>query len=327
MATIDVIQRLSPGATFQRGDLHIHSSPASHDVADDAMTPANIVAEAEKEGLSLISVTDHNEISNVAPALEAAKVSSVTVIPGVELSTPEGHLLVYFRNLEKLQRFYAKLDLAGRGTDESRCSTSMLQCLSMIDTKDGFAILAHVDGGNGFETKQPGGAPHKRDILQSAALVGIELISSASPVSYADGDPDAVRRGLGRQRIEALGLGKNQHLARVLFSDSHTLRQLGRNSKEDRKVTRFKLQNASFDGLLVALMFADARVRIEEEIPDAIPFIEGIEMSGGFLDGQSVRFSRNLTCIIGGRGTGKSTLIEVARSIAHSASQSQLVDS
>ena len=95
----------------------------------------------------------------------------------------------------------------------------------------------------------------------------------------------------------------------------------------DRKVTRFKLQNASFDGLLVALMFADARVRIEEEIPDAIPFIEGIEMSGGFLDGQSVRFSRNLTCIIGGRGAGKSTLIEVARSIADTASQSKLVDS
>ncbi len=327
MGSFDNIKQLPAGASFVRGDLHIHSTSGSHDVKDALMTPANIVAEAEKEGLSLIAITDHNEIPGVAEAIEAAMGTSVIVIPGVELSTPEGHLLVYFRTLNALQRLYSRLEFEDLGTDESRCTTSMLQVLKEIDPEEGFAILAHVDGGKGLETMLPGGAPHKRDILCQRSLVGIELKSAASTISYSDEDDDNVRRNLGAARIRALDLGQRQHLARVLFSDSHSLDQLGRNSQANRKVTRFKLQGPSYDGLRMALMFADARVRIEDEIPDAIPHIEGVELSGGFLDGQHVRFSRNLTCIIGGRGTGKSTLIEVTRSIAEMASQSKLVDS
>lgn len=327
MSSFDTISALPTGAVFYRADLHIHSFPASHDVKDAGMTPAAIVATAEKEGLSFIAVTDHNEISNVGTAIAAAVGTKVTVIPGVELSTPEGHLLVYFRTVETLQRYYAQLELEGRGTSDSRCSTSMLKCLKMIDPKDGFAVLAHVDGGNGLETKLAGGPPHKRDILAQPTLLGIELVAANSLVSFSDDDPDDVRREIGRQRINTLKHGRSQFLARVLFSDSHSLAQLGRNSHSDRRVTRFKAQAATFDGLLMAFLFADARVRIEDEIPTSIPYLEGVTIRGGFLDGQHVRFNRNLTCVIGGRGTGKSTLLEAARSVAPSTSKSGLVDS
>ena len=101
------------GAAFYRCDLHIHSYGASHDVkAEDAsMTPAAIVARAADEGLSLISIADHNEIYNVRPALLAAADSTVVVIPGVELSTPQGHLLVYFRQVEDLEKFHASFQI------------------------------------------------------------------------------------------------------------------------------------------------------------------------------------------------------------------------
>ena len=68
-----------------RADLHIHSFGASHDVRDTTMTPTAIVATAIQEQLALISITDHNDITNVQAAINAAKGSALTVIPGVEL--------------------------------------------------------------------------------------------------------------------------------------------------------------------------------------------------------------------------------------------------
>lgn len=41
--------------------------------------------------------------------------------------------------------------------------------------------------------------------------------------------------------------------------------------------------------------------------------IEAIEIGGGFLEGLSLRLPRGLTCIIGPRGSGKSTMAEAAR--------------
>lgn len=41
--------------------------------------------------------------------------------------------------------------------------------------------------------------------------------------------------------------------------------------------------------------------------------IEKIEISGGFLPGLSVTIPQGLTCIIGARGSGKSTLVEAVR--------------
>src|ERR1022692_423845 len=117
MATIsDEIAALPSGAKFLRADLHIHSFGASHDVKDVTMTPEAIIDNAVSEGLRLIAITDHNEIANVSAALKAADGKPVFVVPGIELSTPEGHLLVYFCDFASLGKFYGKLDIVDRGT-------------------------------------------------------------------------------------------------------------------------------------------------------------------------------------------------------------------
>ncbi|MBU9858502.1 TrlF family AAA-like ATPase, partial [Rahnella aceris] len=45
------------------------------------------------------------------------------------------------------------------------------------------------------------------------------------------------------------------------------------------------------------------------------------------LDGQQIKLSKNLTCIIGGRGTGKSTLLEAIRETSGNSSQARVIDS
>lgn len=77
-------------------DLHIHT------VASDGLhTPTEIVSMACAKGLRIIAITDHDTISGVPEALDAARDTSLEVIPGVEISTRaaedvEPHLLGYY---------------------------------------------------------------------------------------------------------------------------------------------------------------------------------------------------------------------------------------
>jgi energy-coupling factor transporter ATP-binding protein EcfA2 len=291
------------------------------------MTPQAIVDTAVAEGLGLIAITDHNEITNVATAIAAAEHRPVTVIPGVELSTPQGHLLCYLPTVALLQSFIGRLDIVDRGTQNSRCRNAMLDCLDHLQRLGGFAALAHVDAPSGLEEQVPGFSPHKIDIVCHPAIIAIELKSASSAISYAPGDPDTERVKVGAQRTQKLGLGERQYLARILNSDSHTLNALGRNAKGDKKVTRIKMDTPSFQALRLAFEDGDARVRLEDQIPQSVPHILGAHFEGGFLDGQTIHFSSNLNCIIGGRGTGKSTTFEAVRLLSDSPSDNSVIDS
>lgn len=318
---------LSRGARFYRADLHIHSFGASHEVTDNGMIPASIVATAIKENLDVISITDHNEISNVDAVTQAATGTPLLVIPGVELSTPQGHLLCYLPALTDLQKFHGRLNIVDRGTQTSRCQNAILECLTLLVECGGFGVLAHVDAGSGFEQEFPGASPHKIDVLCHQGLLGIELKSAMSQICYADGDPVPSLATIGRERIKRLGLGSKQFLARVLNSDAHTLEALGKNAEGSRKVTRIKMDTPSFAALRIAFEDSDARIRIEDMIPNAVPAILGVHLEGGFLSDQTIHFSQNLNCIIGGRGAGKSTAFEALRLLSGVASGNSVIDS
>jgi histidinol phosphatase-like PHP family hydrolase len=189
VVTLNDILGFSDGASFFRADLHIHSFPNSHDVGDTTMTPAAIVAKAVAESLSLIAITDHNEMSGVSEAIEAAKAGSLIIIPGIELSTSDGHLLCYLPDLQSLHQFDGHLTFADRGTTNLRCQTSLLECMNVVEKFGGFCVLAHVDGAKGFEVEVPGNAPHKVDVMKHKSLLGIEIKSSSSDISYSDQDP------------------------------------------------------------------------------------------------------------------------------------------
>lgn len=328
MQILETILEQPVGATFVRADLHVHCYGGSHDVTDPAMTPEAVVATAVKEKLTLIAIADHNEISSVERALAVAVGTPLIVIPAIELSTLQGHLLCYFKSLQLLRRFHGQLSLLDSGLSTSRCQQSMLECLNLVQALGGFCLLAHVDAPSGFEQEVTGASPHKADVLCHPALLGMELKNASSVIAYSASDPEPNRTRLGEERIKRLQLGSKQYLARVLNSDAHSLTALGRNAESARKVTRYKMDDPSFDALRIALEDADARVRIEDLVPSSIPRVMGVNIDGGFLSGQTIQFSPNLNCIIGGRGTGKSTTFEAVRClIADGEERNQVVDS
>lgn len=76
-------------------DLHTHSV-----YSDGTYTPAEIIDEAIKIGLSAISLTDHNTIDGLSDFISAANDKNIDIVPGAEFSVDydgtELHLLGLF---------------------------------------------------------------------------------------------------------------------------------------------------------------------------------------------------------------------------------------
>lgn len=320
------LQNISSGAKFVRADLHIHSfgDDGSYDVTDTTMTPENIVDTAVSKGLSIIAITDHNEILNVKKAIKYAEGKSILVIPGIEVSTTQGHLLVYFETYNDLQNFRGKLNIS---EDKERCSQGIVDCLNFASQFNGIGILAHIELSSGFEKTIGRFGPPIEDIIKHPALIGLEISNKASSLFYTDEDDSADRKRLFNLRKESLNLPKDYDFPKLMSSDSHTLNRLGTNAEGETKLTRIKIETLTFHSFRIALISSTSRIRLENLIPERIPKFLGLKIEGGLLDKQIINFSDNLTCIIGGRGAGKSTLLESLRETSGNNSISKVVDS
>lgn len=301
------------GASFVRADLHIHSYGGSYDVTDSTMTPAAIVNTAMSKGLSIISVTDHNSVANVDSAIAAARGRPILVVPGVELSTPGGHLLAYVETSEMLTRLMSALEFSD---DRKACRTSAFDVLRLVEALHGFVIAAHIDLESGLEKAISGYGDPKSSVMCSKTMAAIEIGNVAALGWYTEQDTEAPRKAILKKRIETLGDPFVGVIPRVQSSDAHTLKALGRNYEQTEKLTRVKMNTLTWASLRAAFADPEARVRVEQDIPKATASFVAMRIRGGFLDKQTIGFSPNLTCIIGGRGSGKSTAFAALRAIA-----------
>jgi predicted metal-dependent phosphoesterase TrpH len=79
-------------------DMHFHTHYS------DGFSAVEDVARRVRELGIGIAITDHNDIKG---AVEIHKDTSILSIPGIEITSKEGaHLLIYFYDIENLQRFY-----------------------------------------------------------------------------------------------------------------------------------------------------------------------------------------------------------------------------
>jgi predicted metal-dependent phosphoesterase TrpH len=120
-------------------DLHIHST-----YSDGVLTPAELVDLAKKEGLSAISITDHDTADGTDEAIQRGVETGVEVITGIEMSSWHGdtsmHVLGYrFRHND--DQFKARLKLLQEGR-ETR-NVRIIENLNRLGIKVEFEELLH----------------------------------------------------------------------------------------------------------------------------------------------------------------------------------------
>ena len=69
-----------------RADLHVHTTYSK----DSLITPKDLVYYAKKRGLNAVAVTDHNFLEG---AYKIAKETDFLIIPGMEVSSADGHIV------------------------------------------------------------------------------------------------------------------------------------------------------------------------------------------------------------------------------------------
>lgn len=317
--TFQDIKGFDNGAQFFNADLHVHSFGASHDVKDNTMTVEAIVEEAVKLGISLLAITDHNSDANTQRSIDYAQkfTGQLLVLAGVEITTAHGHLLVYAapEKPESIRNLLAKINLVGKpGEQETHTAMSMADVIKEAASLGCVSIAAHIDRSkNGFEMLAEGYPNWKKDILSSPGLYGMECDDATHLCWFSDLD-EATDHGANRRKMMVARRGApatigRPELAHIQGSDAHSLQAFA-GGRAGKHLTRFKLNELSFEAFKIALADPDARVRPLALIPRSLPRILGMHVTGGFLDGQTYHFSNNLNCFIGGRGTGKSSALK-----------------
>lgn len=312
------VANLPNGAQFYTADLHVHTYGGSHDVKDKSMTAEAVIDQAVSGGIRVLAITDHNTGKNTERSLEYAQkyTGQLLVLAAVEVSTANGHLLVYFAPdaLNELNSFIGRISIVKPGSSESHTTMSMSDVATEAQRLGGICLAAHIDRvKTGFETLATGYPNWKKDIITNPAIVGLELDDPAHLVWYSDNDEatpqGGERKKLIEERAKTPGAAARRVLAHVQNSDAHSLQAFA-DAQKKRSLTRLKMDALSFEGFRTALADPEARARAAVQLPPAVPRIVGIHVEGGFLHAETYRLSDNLTCFIGGRGTGKSTALK-----------------
>ncbi len=81
--------------TMSRIDLHSHTT-----YSDGSFSPTALVELAHEKNVRVLSITDHDTTDGLPEAMSAAKIHSIEIIPGIEISSSfqgqETHILGYF---------------------------------------------------------------------------------------------------------------------------------------------------------------------------------------------------------------------------------------
>ena len=299
----------SPGSRWWRVDLHAHS-PKSYDFKGQLEENADAMRrwlEAARDGeIEAIAVTDHNTAEAIGPIQDAASKMDATpvVFPGVELTSNDGcHLLFLMDpscNQQHVDDLLSRVEVPvnERGKQTARSPLSVEKILEECGD-DALAIGAHVNGVDGL--LQFGGG-QRIAVLHNAKLAGVEV----QPDSDCDSNwLDGSKPEVGRK------------LSQVWGSDSHSFDSIG------QRFTWVKMTKPNLEGLRLALLDGEASLKpvhsgdIEDPNSHANQVIESITIYEGKLIGRNtptaVCFNPWLNVIIGGRGTGKSTLVDFCR--------------
>ncbi len=324
----DVLKK-NNGANFYLSDLHIHT-PADKSKnynmkgEQKKMSDANwcrnyvqkIIDAAYLKKLEIIAITDHNsvewidyfyeELRNIEPPGGQKK---IIMFPGFEVNTNSGsgvHIICLFEpntSKTKLDEYLSALFEAGERFDSNGypklAKKNCIETIEFCQNNGGICIGAHSLNDNGILSGY-GSQPRVENFI-NPQLLAIEIPGSKNKLT-----------GFNKNVIEGRDANykRERKLAVINSSDADSLEKIG------EKTTYIKMSSISIEGLREGFLDWQSRIRLKEEHQkNNFSKILCIYWDGAdcFLKYQLFHFNDNLNTIIGGKGTGKSTIIETLR--------------
>ena len=253
-------------------------------------------------GIEVIGVTDHYRVKQSASLVRAARDAGLWAFSGFEAVTKDGvHFLCLFDpdKDEVLERFIGECGVHDADQASPIGSLDSIELLERSKKWGAICVAAHVASEGGLLKKLSGQS--RMNVWKSPDLVACAL---PGPVGKA---PEGIRPILENKDAQHR---RPRALAIVNASDVNDPEDL----RKEGASCFIKMSNVSVEGFRQAFLDPESRIRLHSD-PQPEPHAEflAITWEGGFLDDTSVHFNGNLNVLVGGRGTGKSTVIESMR--------------
>lgn len=313
MANADVIEQalaLPKGARFYHCALQVnpfeyvirHKKKSLY--GDEASYNTATVKELLEQGIEVIAITDHYRVQTAEGLAQAARESGIHVFPGFEAVSKDGvHLLCLFDPNREFRELDRILGDCGIHRDEAESPTGKYDTTEFLKTAantwGAVCVAAHVASEGGLLNKlsgQTGINTWRCPDLSACALPG--------PVCDA---PSRIRQILENKNADY----RRERLVTVINAQDISCPE---DVIKPGASCWIKMSEVSVEGLRQAFLDPTSRIRLATD-PKPEDHEEFLTLSwqGGFLDGASLHFNENLNVLIGGRGTGKSTVVESLR--------------
>ncbi|ABQ90124.1 TrlF family AAA-like ATPase [Roseiflexus sp. RS-1] len=316
------------GARWVRADFHLHSPGAYSFRFPDGLSQKDrnelirrYVDQLQAQGIEIAAITDyqHVRVEWFVPIRDAAAHKGIYIYPGVELSFGGGvagkhglHVLAIFpyqANPESINRAIDKLlddDTTELLLDDGRHrdlkpQAPIRECLPRLrQEQDCLFIFAHPHDSHGlFKTYSP--------------VEAADVLRSLSPEAIESFDED------DRQRLHSTGKVTLEYLrtiAGIENSDNHSIAEIGTKAHDGRLRRTYLKLSAPDDLRAIRLALRDNALLVRVGDPPAPDYTRLLRLTvegSGFLGGVDLTFSPELNVLVGGRGVGKSAILETVR--------------
>lgn len=254
-------------------------------------------------GIKVVGLADHGSVASVDTLRNVLTPHGIVVFPGFEIaSNDKTHFVCLFAEettSQQLERYLGRLELLDPedGVCPSRLSSEHL--IEKVDELGGFIYAAHCTGDSGV-LKQKLNHVWKVPKLRAAQIPG--------PVEDLKGvDDDFYRKVLLNKNA---AYQRERPMAIINAKDVAKPEDL----EQPGATCWIKMTRPTFSAFKVAFLDPGSRIRLNSQQSESpVGKILRMSISGGYLDGVQIAFSEHLNTVIGGRGTGKSTLLECLR--------------
>ncbi|MCP3943395.1 MAG: histidinol-phosphatase [Desulfobacteraceae bacterium] len=304
------------GADWLRADFHLHTKADKEFkyTGEDNNFVSDYIAGLKNAGIQIGTITNHNkfDISEFKALRKKARKKAICLLPGVELSVNDGangiHTLVVFSDewLPNGQDYINQfLNVAFEGKtpgqyerENGRSSLDLITTIKKLEGyhRDFFIMFAHVEQSSGLWKELDGGRLQdmgENEVFKRRTLAFQKVRSHDKPDEVCR---TKVKTWLG-----------DWYPAEVEGSDCKSIPDIGKGGNCFIKLGAF-----SFDAVKFALIDKSNRIA-SNVLEHTHSRILNIRFTGGTLTGQELHFSPELNTLIGIRGSGKSSILEVLR--------------